>query len=142
MSFRRQRRRSTVIDVTSLIDVVFILIIFLMVSTTFEKPGKLELKLPSAQSATRSPSSSQLMELRIDAQGQWFLDGIAQPIPDQAALEKALRHLANQRAGDFPVTIAADAETPHRAVIAALDAARLAGLSQIRFAATIKGHAE
>ncbi|MEL6186773.1 MAG: biopolymer transporter ExbD, partial [Myxococcota bacterium] len=69
----KKKERNADIDLSPLIDMVFILLIFFMVSTTFVKDAQVELKRPSAASAT--PSSTKSLRVNIDAQGAMYLDG-------------------------------------------------------------------
>ncbi len=131
MNFRPRRRESPEVNITPLIDVVFLLLIFFMVSTSFRHQFEISLDLPRAtseESGTPSP-----LELLIDADGHYYLDGRRLVNDRRETLERALEKVAE---GDreTPLVIAADAKTPHQAVITAMDAARRAGLTRLTFA--------
>lgn len=132
MKFRRQRRDELAINLTPLIDVVFLLLIFFMVSTSFTSETQLAVNLPEADGAPASDSSNRL-ELMIAADGAFRLNG--NPVPAQAsALRTALRDATGMRR-DTPLTIAADGDAPHRYVVMALDVANGLGLKRLSIAA-------
>ncbi len=120
MRLEKGRRRKALINVTSLIDVVFLLLIFFVVTSTFlERPG-IDLSLPEAGS---SASEVAEVSVRIAADGGLYVD--ASPVtPDELTevLEARLRE-----AGTTEVTLEADRRVPHGRVVAAMDAARKAG---------------
>ena len=133
MKFRAVQRDSPEINLTPLIDVVFLLLIFFMVSTTFERRSELSVELPEA-SAPASTRDDAVIDVVIDAGGGVHVDGspLADPRPG------SLRHaLANAARGldSPPVVISADAQTPHQSVVTVMDAARQAGLYKLTFAA-------
>jgi biopolymer transport protein ExbD len=120
MRLEKGRRRKALINVTSLIDVVFLLLIFFVVTSTFlERPG-IDLSLPEAGS---SASEVAEVSVRIAADGGLYVD--ANPVtPEEltGVLEARLRE-----AGTTEVTLEADRRVPHGRVVAAMDAARKAG---------------
>jgi biopolymer transport protein ExbD len=120
------------VNLTPLIDVVFLLLIFFMVSTTFEHQSRIQIELPEA---TASPDEieKESIEIIIDAQGRYFI-GEEQVVNTEL---KTLKSALSKALGDrkaVPVTIRADASTPHQAVITALDATSQLGLTQISLA--------
>ncbi len=120
MRLEKGRRRKALINVTSLIDVVFLLLIFFVVTSTFlERPG-IDLTLPQAGSGeTEIPG----VTVRIVADGQVFVGSQAVPLEELAGiLEARLRE-----EGTTDVTLEADRSVPHGRVVAAMDAARQAG---------------
>lgn len=133
MNLRPQAREEVEINLAPFIDVVFLLLIFFMVSTTFLREGNLELTLPEA-----SPEPAQMdapaLELTIDASGEYVLNGRAlanrQPQTIQRALEQALAEAGAAQ----ELVIRADASTPHQAVVTALDAAGQAGIKKLGIA--------
>lgn len=132
MKFRRQRRDELSINLTPLIDVVFLLLIFFMVSTSFTTRTQLALSLPEAE-GTAAVAGAQQLELRINASGDFSLNG--QPVAgDPAGLRRALREAAGGRR-NVPVTVAADSATAHQHVVTALDAATRLGFEQLTIAA-------
>ena len=131
MKFRRQRRDELNVNLTPLIDVVFLLLIFFMVSTSFTTQTQLAVDLPEAEGEP-APNNSLRLELTIDAAGVFQLNG-AQVAAEPRALRKALRATAGERR-DIPLTIAADGGAAHRYVVMALDVASQLGLAQLTIA--------
>ena len=120
------------INLTPLIDVVFLLLIFFMVSTTFEHQSRITIELPEA-TAEQTMQEEDTLEIIIDAQGRYFI-GEQQLINSEL---KTLKTAIGKVLGDresLPVTIRADANTPHQAVIRALDATSQLGLTSISLA--------
>jgi biopolymer transport protein ExbD len=120
------------VNLTPLIDVVFLLLIFFMVSTTFEHQSRIQIELPEA---TASPDEieEESIEIIIDAQGRYFIGEEQVVNTELKTLKSAIGKAVGDR-GTVPVTIRADASTPHQAVITALDATSQLGLTQISLA--------
>lgn len=135
MRLQTEQDEEPEINLTSLIDVVFLLLIFFMVSTTFSRLTELEIQLPEATEAEREEKESRTLQLVIDVQGRYFINDnrLVNDRPEtlRRALEKELA-----AAGDEvpPVVISADARTPHQAVITAMDVAQQVGLRRLSFA--------
>ncbi len=121
MKFRRQRPGEVGVNLTPLIDVVFLLLIFFMVSTTFTRETQLTLDLPEASGAARETPERQV-EVLVDEQGRYRVNG--QPLVDQRVrtIQSAIYKVS---AGDttLPLVIAADAQASHQDVVRAMDAA-------------------
>ena len=130
MEFRRQVRVEESINLTPLIDVVFLLLIFFMVSTTFTKETHLALDLPEASSQS-DPMSSAGIDIVVNAVGDYRING--QDLVNQQP-QTLLRALEKAAAGDIkqPLTITADAKTPHQSVVTAMDVAGKLGFVQLR----------
>ena len=106
------------INLTPLIDVVFLLLIFFMVSTTFDTTSQLKIKLPEA-SETQSSESALKISLMIDARGNFFVNSRELTNNKSATLRAALeRSLAN---GKIPVVIQSDAASPVQSLVTAMD---------------------
>jgi biopolymer transport protein ExbD len=120
------------VNLTPLIDVVFLLLIFFMVSTTFEHQSRIQIELPEA---TASPDEieEESIEIIIDAQGRYFIGEEQVVNTELKTLKSAIGKALGDR-GTVPVTIRADASTPHQAVITALDATSQLGLTHISLA--------
>ncbi len=129
MQFRRQRNAEVSVNLTPLIDVVFLLLIFFMVSTTFTKETHLSLDLPEA-SGEENVDLPRQIEILIDANGQAVVNGRSLVSNKIDTIIAALEQVS---AGDkrLPLVITADAKTPHQAVITAMDAAGQAGFSRL-----------
>ena len=120
------------VNLTPLIDVVFLLLIFFMVSTTFEQQSRIKIDLPEASAAPTSQEDDSL-EILIDAQGRYFI-GDQQVVNTTAkTLKSAISKAVGEREG-LAVIIRADATTPHQAVITALDVTSQLGLTHISLA--------
>jgi biopolymer transport protein ExbD len=122
------------IDLTSLIDVVFILLIFFMVTTTFNRQSELKVDLPQASSEVEKLPEEPI-RLVIDRDGRYFINGNEVVNTSEDTLMKALdKALAANR--ERPVILQADARTEHQAVVTAMDAAAKLGVSQLSIATT------
>ena len=133
MNFRGARQQEDTVDVsvTSLVDVVLLLVIFFVVSTTFDRPSAIELTLPeAAQDTDKSPADR--IDVAIDRRGTLFVNGVR--LPDGGA-DTLREHLAAAKrdAGESTVVISADQNATHQSVIAVMDAARRVGLYHITF---------
>ena len=120
------------INLTPLIDVVFLLLIFFMVSTTFEQQSRIQIELPEATADVAAQEEDKL-EILVDAQGHYFI-GDQQVINSELKTLRTAISKAVDGRGKLPVTIRADANTPHQAVIRVLDAASQLGLTHISLA--------
>lgn len=121
MRFGGGGRRKALINITSLIDVVFLLLLFFVVTSTFlERPG-LDLTLPAASPTEVARRDEVTVEL--DADGATWLDGARlEPADLEAGIERALASAGTER-----VVLEADERVPHGRVVEAMDAARRAG---------------
>lgn len=125
MRFRRQPREIEGLNLTPLIDVVFLLLIFFMVSTTFTKETHLSIELPEAQGQTSTEAAEQV-EILISAEGDYSVNGQGLVNSRTSTLRAALEEASggdNQR----PLVITADAKAPHETVVRAMDAAGQSG---------------
>jgi biopolymer transport protein ExbD len=117
-----------------MIDVVFLLLIFFMVTTTFEREAVLKIQLPQARGQKQDPKRA--LEIVVDAEGRYYLN--QHELADQRVetLKRALAKALEEGASPM-VVIAADRKTPHQAVIRVLDAARQLHLHRVAFATRI-----
>jgi biopolymer transport protein ExbD len=120
------------VNLTPLIDVVFLLLIFFMVSTTFEHQSRIQIELPEATAEATKPDDESL-EIIIDAQGRFFIGEEQVVNTELNTLKGAISKTVGERES-VPVIIRADAKTPHQAVITALDATSQLGLTRISLA--------
>ncbi|MEE4380195.1 MAG: biopolymer transporter ExbD [Candidatus Competibacteraceae bacterium] len=131
MNLRPRRRQEPDINLTPLIDVVFLLLIFFMVSTTFRKETELSINLPEAdQAPTVTEEDRGKLEIGIDEQGQYFINGKALSDTRRETLQAALMEAVGDDP-ELPLVISADAETPHQAVVTAMDVAGKIGIKQL-----------
>ena len=120
------------VNLTPLIDVVFLLLIFFMVSTTFEHQSRIQIELPEA-TASADEIEEESIVIIIDAQGRYFIEEQQVVNTELKTLKSAISKVLGDRVA-VPVTIRADANTPHQAVITALDATSQLGLTKISLA--------
>lgn len=133
MNLRQRVKEDPTIDLTSLIDVVFLLLIFFMVSTTFERPAALKVDLPEASEVAAQPEQTERLELVIDPGGRMFLND-RQIVDDRPqTLKAALSQAAGDRR-DLPLILRADRETPHHFVVTAMDVAAQLGFKNLSIA--------
>lgn len=132
MNFRPSRSNEPDVNLTPLIDVVFLLLIFFMVSTTFKHESEINIDLPRA-TAEPVESTDRPLEVTIDAEGRFFVNGRGLVNTQPDTLMKAIRSAADNRT-DVPLIISADARTPHQAVVTAMDAARRLGITRLSLA--------
>lgn len=136
MNFRQATRRDQPeINLIAFIDVLLVILIFLMISTSFSRVTGLAVRLPTVGAEATAPPKS--LHIAIDAEGHFALNGRRLLARDATSLALELRNLA---AGDSTqiVNIHADAQATHQSVVSVMEAARLAGLSQVTFAAQTK----
>lgn len=133
MRFRRQRYRHEGINVTPLIDVVFLLLIFFMVSTTFTRETRLAVELPEAEGEQLQEEMDEVIEVIVDATGGFAVNGRVLVNRDVETLMSALEETSADDTSK-PITITADTQTPHGAVVTVMDAAGRLGFSKLRFA--------
>jgi biopolymer transport protein ExbD len=121
------------VDLTSLIDVIFLLLIFFMVSTTFERQALLKVDLPEASLVEDRVEMPDSLELVIDAEGRMYLND--QRLIDSEA--RTIRAAIKQQAGakrNIPLILRADRQTPHHHVVTAMDVAAQLGFSNLSIA--------
>lgn len=127
------------LNLTSLIDVVLLIVIFFMVSTTFVQEARLQVELPQAESAAVERTASALV-ITITAQGSYRVNEQVLVNNQRDTLATALMQLAGGSTQQ-PVTIRADARASHQSVVTAMDVAARLGFSQVNIA-TVHEQAE
>ena len=132
MNFQRgQEKEPLEINLVPLIDVMMVNLIFLMITTTYSKYTELQINLPSADADKQLERSNEIAVL-VNAQGQYVINRRPVAFRNIADLADELKR-AGGGAKEPVVVISADATATHQAVIRVMEAARLAGLSQITF---------
>jgi len=131
MNFRQTRKKDVEISLTPMIDVVFLLLIFFMVTTTFNRDTELQIKLPEAEGNKRN--TPDIIELSIDADGIYFVNNHQLVNQKLSTLKAALLKVSGEKQR-LPLIISADGRTPHQAVISALDVAQQSGFVRLSFA--------
>lgn len=129
MRFRRQRTEDEGINLTPLIDVVFLLLIFFMVSTTFTKRTQLSVDLPEAVGEQKSEVPRQI-EIMIAVDGSYAVNDQVLVNNKIETLKAAITKLSEGN-NKVPLVVTADAKTPHQAVVQAMDAAGQLGFAHL-----------
>ncbi|RXZ33176.1 biopolymer transporter ExbD [Oxalobacteraceae bacterium CAVE-383] len=140
MNFRKGRTPAEPeINLIPFIDVLLVIVIFLMVTTTYSKFTALQITLPTADAA-KALQQPQEINVAVDAQGRYAIDNVRIAARDPGALAEALTRAVKAgggggNGGDPVVVINADAMAAHQTVINVLEAARQAGMAKVTFAA-------
>ncbi len=129
MNLKPENREEIDLNLTPLIDVVFLLLIFFMVSTTFEKTSKIKIDLPEASAKVTQAEDKQIV-VGVDVQGKYYINDRQLVNTQTKTLKMALLKLAGKNK-DIHVILRADAKTPHQAVVRVMDAASQVGLTRL-----------
>ncbi|NIM70468.1 MAG: biopolymer transporter ExbD [Xanthomonadales bacterium] len=133
MQLQTQPEQEPEINLTSLIDVVFLLLIFFMVSTTFERQAALKVELPHASVAPDAETEAIELNLIIDASGRMYLNDRQLVDNEPETIAAALQEAAGDER-DLPLLLRADARTPHQFVVRAMDVSGQLGFSRLSIA--------
>ncbi|GAA0686431.1 biopolymer transporter ExbD [Marinobacterium maritimum] len=134
MKFQRQRREEININLTPLIDVVFLLLIFFMITTTFTQESHLSISLPEASTEARDMADEvEFIDVVVGAEGQFSVNGQPLVTSDALTLKRAILKLAGEQR-DLPFVITADANARHQAVVIVMDVAGQLGFSRLSIA--------
>jgi biopolymer transport protein ExbD len=133
MQLRAKKTEDPEISLTSLIDVVFLLLIFFMVSTTFERQAVLKIDLPEASNVSHPENQPDSFELVIDPKGQYYLNDRQLVDGRPSTLRAAFEEAAGEDR-DIPIILRADAETPHHFVVTAMDVTAQLGFTRLSIA--------
>ncbi len=133
MNFRTNKPEELDVNMTPLIDVVFLLLIFFMVSTSFERQSELTIELPEARGEPTKPKPMEI-EVFIDATGKFAINGNELVNTHIDTLVRVLREAGGENK-DPRVIISADKNATHQAVMTTMDAARQAGYIHLTFSA-------
>ena len=131
MRFSRRNRESLELNITPLIDVVFLLLIFFMVSTTFTRETQLLIDLP--ESSIDAMLVEEVVDISISKRGSIAVNQRLIYDADLESLIRAIIEVSGTK-NTVPIVIRADAETPHQSVIMAMDAAGRLGFTKIKIA--------
>jgi len=141
VKFRRKSRDPVDINLAPLIDVVFILLLFFVVTTTFTRETQLKVDLPEAVSGNPpQPTELKQLEILVSADSSFSLNGRQLAKNDLNSLMAALQK-ESQGDASVPLIISADGQAPHQAVIIAMDAAAKLGFSRLRIT-TVEAQAQ
>ena len=132
MNFQRGREKEPLeINLVPLIDVMMVILIFLMITTTYNKYTELQINLPTADADKQLERSNEIAVL-VNSQGQYVINRRAVVFRTVEQLADELKRAATT-AREPIVVISADATATHQAVVRVMEAARVAGLTQITF---------
>jgi biopolymer transport protein ExbD len=135
VNFKPDRKDDLELNITPLVDVVFLLLIFFMVSTTFERKSEINISLPRASEAMREVNTD-FVNISVDNKGEIFIDDVPLVNSQLATIREALANKIED--GHEPaIIINADQNTTHQTVVKILDAARQLALSKITFATLV-----
>ena len=135
MKFQLRQPEEVDLNITPLIDVVFLLLIFFMVSTTFDHESEVNITLPKA-SKEIAQAKPDAINVAIDAESRIFINKNELVNSQISTIKEALYDISADLE-DAPIIISADEETPYQVVIRTMDAARQLGLVKITFATRI-----
>jgi biopolymer transport protein ExbD len=127
----RAFREEPEINFIPLIDVLLVILIFLMVTTTYSRFAELQINLPTAD-ASKAPERTEQIDVAVDAQGKYLINKSPVVFSGADGFSQELRRAAGDRK-DPIVVISADANSPHQSVINVMEAARIAGYGKITF---------
>lgn len=131
MKFYTRPKEPLSLNITPLIDVVFLLLIFFMVTTTFNKNTQLAISLPGIQT-WQSPAIDRVLDITVNAQGKIALDGQTLPNPHAETLREAMR-AHPQFDPSQKIILHADAQAPYQMIVRVLDVAGQLGYQNIQF---------
>ena len=133
MHFRRRRREEPEINLIPFIDVLLVVLIFLMLSTTYSKYSELQIQLPVADAERLRERPGEIL-VSVSSEGRYAINRRPMEGRDVEQLAAELRSAAGSQGDSAVVIISADALAAHQSVINVLDAARRAGLPRLSFA--------
>ncbi len=139
MNFRHREREEPEINLIPFIDVLLVVLIFLMLSTTYSKFTELQIKLPVADAEAQRDRPKEII-VAVSADGRYSVNRQAVDGRSVENVARALRDAA-QANKDMVLIISADASAAHQSVITVMEAARRSGLSQVTFATQTSGQA-
>jgi biopolymer transport protein ExbD len=133
MKLQSRSREEPEINVISLVDVLLVLVLFFMVSTTFLRETEITVRLPEATTDTRVDAADKGLEVAITQQGAYIVNGRELVNNDRRTLRTAIERLIGDKR-DIPVFIRADAAATHQSVVTAMDVIGRLGFTKINIA--------
>ena len=134
MKLQARVREAPEVNLTSLIDVVLLLLVFFMVSTSFVREAEINLQLPEADTDSELTVVEEGLEISISRTGNYFINGRALVNNDRSTLRTAIERIAGDRR-DLPVTVRGDAESTLQAFVTATEVVGQLGFTQVQIAA-------
>lgn len=138
MKFRARRVEEPEVNLISFIDVVLMIVIFFMLSSTFSQEGRLKIRLPEAGIAAVPRTATPPIILAVSADGVYQINGTMVDGTDSTALRAALVAVAGE-ARDARITVRADAQATHQAVVTAMDVIARLGFREVDIATLQEG---
>ena len=132
MKFTQHQQHETDVNITPLIDIVFLLLIFFMVSTSFQKDSALHVQLPEAESDVPERLVDPI-EVVVGPDGQYFINNQELINNKMQTLRAALARVSGQQT-DIPLIIRADGRSPHQSVVTVMDVASQIGFQRLSIA--------
>jgi biopolymer transport protein ExbD len=141
MKLQSRSRDEPEINVISLVDVLLVLVLFFMVSTSFLRETEVSLRLPEANAESRAATIDDALEIMITQTGSYLVNGRELVNSERRTLRAAIERLVGERR-DQPVYIRADAAATHQAVVTAMDVAGQLGFTHLNIAAVTPPEAQ
>lgn len=129
----RQHRGDPEINLISLVDVVLLLLIFFMLTTSFVRQSQVAVRLPEASAVAEEQSGAPALDITVTARGVYYVNGRALVDSRPETLAAAIRDVAPE-GGARDVSISADAQATHQAVITAMDVVGRLGYTDVHIA--------
>ncbi|NLG76927.1 MAG: biopolymer transporter ExbD [Xanthomonadaceae bacterium] len=133
MNLTRRSHEEPELNLISLVDVVLLLLIFFMVSTTFVDESRIKLQLPQASAKPAAEQQKDPIEIAVTASGEYRVNGQTLINTSPATLSAAVSRIAGE-SRDIPITLRADARTTHQSVVTAMDVLGRLGFRAISIA--------
>jgi biopolymer transport protein ExbD len=133
MKLQRRSREEPEVNLTSLIDVVLLLLVFFMVSTSFVREAEIDLHLPEANAESEPAAAVDMLEITITATGNYAVNGRPLVNNERRVLRAAIEQIAGDNR-DMPIVIRADADSTHQSFVTAIEVAGELGFVNIRIA--------
>ncbi len=135
MNLRPKRKEPPEINLIPLVDVLFIMVLFLAVSTTFQRETRIKVQLPEANAQAATEEKIKPIDVTIDAQGNIYVDQRETLNTRVETVKRALEKIKGNHGPEPTLLITADGKSPHQAVITTMDAASQLGIFNMSFAA-------
>ncbi len=135
MNLRPRRPLPPSVDITALIDVVFLMLIFFMVSTTFDKQTQLKVDLPSASATEQQPAQDDRVEITIDPKGNFYVNDRELVTHDAPTLRRAIEKAAKGNT-ELPVLVSGDRRAPLQAMVTVMDVTARLGMTRLQIKAS------
>ena len=136
LKFKRPKKYDLSINITPLVDVVFLLLIFFIVTAVLERNSLIEVDLAKVAADT-TESELAGIEVVVSADGEYFVNGVPIVENDEVNLENQLQRLSG-RDTSLPVTLYVDGEVPHRIVVNVMSTVQKAGFAKLQLAGQVE----